>query len=86
VALVLFIILFRLFFRHPKNIPAELFSAALRTENDGDYEAAIVTYENALQEFGKSNFRSSSLKNRINARLKVLHTLIDYRKNVRFTR
>jgi hypothetical protein len=61
-----------------KNIPAELFLEALRNENSGNFEEAVVTYENALNEVNKTRFHGGSLKTRITEKLKVLRTIIDY--------
>ena len=67
-----------------KNVPAELFAEALRNENEGDYEAALIAYENALQEVKKNRFYSSSMKNKIVEKLKVLNTVIAYKNNSQF--
>jgi hypothetical protein len=68
-----------------KDIPAELFVAALRNENSGDFETALVVYENALDEARKSRF-NNGLENKINGKLKLLHSIIEYKKNFHFTR
>jgi hypothetical protein len=69
-----------------KDIPFELFVAALRNENNGCFEAAVITYETALDEVKKSRFRADNLKTKIIGRLRVLHTNIEYNNNLRFTR
>ena len=74
------------YLQRKKDIPFELFVAALKNENDGLFEAAVITYETALDEVKKTRFRSDHLKNKIIGRLKVLHTNIDYNNNLRFTR
>jgi hypothetical protein len=61
-----------------KNIPVELFFEALRNENSGHFEAAVVNYQTALSEAKKSWFHSN-LENRINEKLRVLHTTIEYK-------
>jgi len=68
-----------------KSLPVRLFIEAQRNENDGYFEEAIISYESALDEAKKVRFHSS-LKNRIADKLKVLHTTIEYRNNLRFTR
>jgi len=59
-----------------KSIPVILYVEALRNENSGHFEEAIATYENALME----------VKNKITEKLKVLHTIIEYRNSLRFVR
>ena len=74
------------YLQRKKDIPFDLFVAALKNENDGLFEAAVITYETALDEVKKNRFRRDHLKNKIIGRLKVLHTNIDYNNNLRFTR
>ncbi|HEY6063999.1 MAG TPA: hypothetical protein VIV35_10345 [Chitinophagaceae bacterium] len=78
------IILTRWFVPGKKNVPGELFAEALRNENKGDYEAALVAYENALHEVKKNRFYSNSMKNKIVEKLKVLNTVITYNNNSQF--
>ena len=68
-----------------KSLPVKLFIEAQKNENDGHFEEAILSYETALDEAKKVRFHSS-LKNKIADKLKVLHTTIEYRNNLRFTR
>jgi hypothetical protein len=79
------ILLIRFLLIRRKDIPAELFVAALRNENCGDFEAALTGYETALNEARKSRF-NNGLENRINGKLKMLHTIIEYKKNFHFIR
>ena len=72
-------------FLKKKDLPVELFVEGLRYENDGHFDEAIITYENALSEVKKNRFHGD-LKNRIIQKLKVLHTIIEYRKNIQFIR
>jgi hypothetical protein len=72
------ILLVRFFILRKRNIPAEMFLEALRNENSGNFEEAVITYENALNEVKKIRFHDSSLKRRITEKLKVLRTIIDY--------
>ncbi len=79
IGLSLIILLVRSLITKKKNIPANLFLEALRNENSGHFEEAIVTYENALNEVKKRRFHSV-LKNKIVEKLKVLHSAIDYKR------
>jgi hypothetical protein len=78
VLIVICILLIRYFLNKRKTVPNELFSRALRDENDGDYIAAVTSYENALLETRKKKFQDPDLETRILEKLKVLHTMIDY--------
>jgi hypothetical protein len=60
-----------------------LYSAALRHENDGELVEAIEGYKDALQEADKSS-HNNQLKNRIKAKVKLLHSIIDYHNNLRY--
>jgi hypothetical protein len=77
--------LIRLFILSQDNIPMALFIKALKEENSGSFEEAIVSYENALGKFVKINYHNS-LKNKITEKLKILHTVIEYKKNSNFVR
>ena len=68
-----------------KTLPLRLFVEAQKNENDGRFEEAVVTYESALDEARKFRFHGS-LKNKIIDKLKVLHTTIEYNKNILFIR
>lgn len=82
---LLIIYLFRRFFPR-KNAPDELFAEALRNENSGYFETAITKYEKALDEVKKARFHGRSLKSKINEKLKVLHTVIEYKNGFHFVR
>lgn len=82
--IVLIALITRFFVLQNKNISAELFSEALKNENGGHFEAAVVSYENALDEVEKFRFHNT-LKNRIIAKIKVLRALIKYRNNFHLT-
>jgi len=75
---VLFLI--RYFSSREKNIPIQLYFDALKDENSGNFEEAIITYENALIEVKKIKY-NNTLKNKIVEKLKLLHTVIDYNNN-----
>jgi hypothetical protein len=89
--LILFIIIIyifhviRMFIQSRENIPMALFIKALKEENSGSFEEAIISYENALGKFVRINYRGS-LKNRITEKLKILHTVTEYRKNANYGR
>lgn len=72
------------FFLRKKDLPVELFVEGLKYENDGHFDEAIINYENALSEVQKNRFHRD-LKNRIIQKLKVLHTIIEYKRNFQFT-
>ncbi|MBK5272695.1 MAG: hypothetical protein JJE22_16980 [Bacteroidia bacterium] len=84
VSLIIFSIRFLIL--RENNVHVKIFAEALKNENNGHFEEAILTYETALNEFKKARFRNSSLKNTITKRLKVLHTITEYNKNLHFTR
>ena len=83
--LSIIIIVLSLLVSPKKNISVDLFNEALRNENNGLYEEAVVNYESALNELNKARFHST-FKNKIIGKLKVLHTLIEYNKGVRMIR
>ena len=83
---LIIIFLFRRFGPWKKNAPVELFAEALRDENSGQFETALVTYERALNEVKKSRFQGSSLRSKIADKLKVLHTVIEYKNGFHFRR
>lgn len=66
--------------KHKHRVVA-LFKTALKEENTGRFEAAIKQYELALQEAEKNGF-SRSLQLLINEKLKVLHTINEYEKEM----
>ena len=80
IALAIIITLIRSVKLQRKNTPVRLFVEALRNENDGHFEAAVITYETALEEVKKIRFHGG-LKNKIIQKLKVLHTNIDYKNS-----
>jgi len=84
IALLIASIISSLFLKK-KDLPVELFVEGLRYENDGHFDEAIMNYENALNEVRKNRFQSE-LENRIIQKLKVLHTISEYKKNIQFIR
>ena len=84
IALLMASIISSLFLKR-KNLPVEFFVEGLKYENNGHFDEAIINYENALSEAKKNRFHGD-LKNKIIQKLKVLHTIIEYKKNIRFIR
>lgn len=82
--LVMLVFIIRILFRKRKSMPVELFTAALRDENRGDFEAAIRQYETALAEENKSKFPSNTLQKKISEKLKVLRTVTSYQENFQY--
>lgn len=85
ITLLLAIIIVRCFPLRKKNIASRLFAEALRKENIGNFEAAAIAYENALNEVRKIRFHNS-LKNKTIEKLKLMHTIIQYEKDIHFVR
>jgi hypothetical protein len=83
IGLSLLFLLVRSLVLQKKTISSRLFVEALRDENCGHFEEAVVTYENALCEVKKRRFHSG-LKNKIVDKLKVLHTAIEYKNSFHF--
>lgn len=62
-----------------------LYVEALRDENNGHFEEAIIAYETVLVECKKIRFQRV-FKNKIIGKIKLLHTVIDYNMSARFIR
>jgi hypothetical protein len=84
IALLIASIISSLFLKK-KNLPVVFFVEGLKYENDGNFDEAIINYKNALLETKKNRFQNT-LENKIIQKLKVLHTISEYRKNFVFTR
>ena len=84
IALLITSIISSLFIKK-KDLPVELFVEGLRYENDGHFDEAVINYENALSEVKKNRFHRA-LENKIIQKLKVLHTINEYRKNIQYIR
>jgi hypothetical protein len=69
-----FFLLVRYIYHKKTSLPSQLFLKGLRTENSGNFDEAVVSYENALYEVNKIRFHHN-LKNKIIEKLKVLRTL-----------
>jgi hypothetical protein len=85
IVLSLIILSVRFFVLRRENISLELYVEALRNENSGYFEVALINYEAALDEVKKIRFHSI-LKNRIIEKLKLLHTIIEYNNNLHLMR
>jgi len=85
IVLSLISISIRFFIMRKKNISVELYAEALRSENSGHFEVAVINYETALNEVKKIRF-NRTLKSKITGKLKVLHTVIEYKNNLHFIR
>jgi len=81
---VLFLLVRHLLLRRT-SLSAQLFIKALRAENEGLYDEAVVSYENALSEIKKNRFHRR-LEIRICEKLKLLHTVRTYKKDQNFIR
>lgn len=76
---VFIIYLYRRFVIPRKENPGKLFSEALRNENNGYYEIAIINYEKALKEVKGNGLLKSNLRSKIITKIKILYTVIDYK-------
>lgn len=85
IALTGLFLLIKILVSRKKDIPVEFFVAALKNENNGCYEEAVISYEKALAEAKKSRFHTL-LKIKIIEKIKVLHTVIEYQNSTRFAR
>lgn len=83
---LLLLVIMRFFILNKYKPHLKLFVEARRNENNGHFEEAILEYETVLSEVKKIGLQNNSLKKVIIEKLKVLHTIIDYKKNIRFMR
>lgn len=79
--LLIALFLLRVLFYSKKNISEKSFSIALQNENNGNYEEALLNYEIALAHVKKMKHHKD-LKGKILEKIKVLHTVIQYQKNL----
>ena len=84
--LIIIILAIRSYFLGRNNLSFKLFSEALRNENSGQFEEALIVYENALKVAGKTRHSGSKFRQAIIDKIKVLNTAIDYRNNLQFSR
>ncbi len=85
IVLTIAVLLVRYISRKKKNVSARLFAEALKDENNGHFDEALITYTNALEEVKKTRFHGN-MESKIIGKLKVLNTVIDYRNNSHFIR
>lgn len=85
IALTVCFILVRYFVLRKKSSAMQLFMEATKAENQGNYQEAIDTYENALFEV-KKNKLDHYLKTKIVEKLKVLQTIKTYKSDQAFVR
>ena len=86
IALTGLFLLIKFLVARKKNIPVEFYFAALKNENNGFYEEAVINYEKALTEAKKKSRYHQLLKIKIIEKIKVLHTVIDYQNSARLVR
>jgi hypothetical protein len=77
----LLIFLIRRFISRRRSVPGKLFHEALRIENSGEFESALLTYEKALCEVNRAGYIAHAFKTRIIEKLKILHTVIEYKNS-----
>jgi hypothetical protein len=77
--LFLLFVLIRTYIFSKKSIPVELFAAALKAENSGNYPEAIAGYQTALIESRKSKM-NRLLADKILEKIKILNSVIAYQK------
>jgi hypothetical protein len=82
---LLIVVLSRAFSHWKSPISIRLYTEALRDENSGHFEAAIIAYEAALVQCKKIRFQGI-FKKKIIGKVKLLHTIIDYNNSTRFIR
>jgi hypothetical protein len=80
-----FLLLVRYLLLKRTSLSTQLFMKGMRAENNGLYEEATVNYENALSKMKKNRF-GNGLEMEIRDKLKVLHTLIIYKRDQEFVR
>jgi hypothetical protein len=78
---IIALLLVRYFFSKNKSQVVSLFKSGLKEENMGRFDAAIHQYELALAEAEKKRF-NRSLRMLISEKLKVLHTITEYQKDM----
>jgi hypothetical protein len=65
---------------HKRNTHTELYSQALRHENNGSYEKALHNYQDALSEVRKLRL-NDKFGHKIADKIKILRTTIEYENN-----
>jgi hypothetical protein len=75
----------RLLVGYQSNISTAFFIEAIKEENNGRYEEALVNYQSALDELERIHDHSS-MKYRVIEKKKLMYTIIEYKKNSSFVR
>ena len=78
-------LLVRYFILRKKSLAMLLFINAAKSENSGNYQDAVIIYENALLEVRKSKFHRH-LKIKIVEKLKLMQTIKSYKDDQAFIR
>ena len=84
--LIIIILTIRAYILGKNNLSFKLFTEALRNENSGQFEEAVIVYENALKVAGKKRYPGNKFRQMIIGKIKVLNTAIDYRNNLQVSR
>ena len=80
-----FFLLVRYFILRKKSLAMLLFINAAKSENSGNYQDAVIAYENALFEVRKSNFHRY-LESKIVEKLRLMQTIKSYKDEQAFIR
>lgn len=75
------VLFFRSLIFRKRNVSVKLFSTALKSENNGNFEEALTNYEAALAEVARAR-HNKSFKVKIIEKISILHTVIQYQKNI----
>jgi hypothetical protein len=73
-------LLIRIFFSAKSVNSVKLYVEALKNENSGRLEDALILYENAFTA-AKRTWRNTLFINKITEKLRLLHTVIEYNQN-----
>jgi hypothetical protein len=66
--------------QYKKNSHTGLYKEGVHHENEGDYQSALQNYEDALMEIRRLKV-DNKFGDKIEERIKILRTIIDYEKN-----
>ena len=88
ILLIVFVLIgvaFVLLARYKRNSHTELYKEGVHHENEGEYSKALQNFEDALAEIRKLKV-DNKFGDKIEGRIKLLRTVIDYEKNVNISR
>jgi hypothetical protein len=71
--------------QYKKNSHTELYKEGVHNENEGNYKLALQNFEDALAEIRKLKV-DNKFGDKIEERIKILHTIIDYEKSFQNSR